>query len=84
LNRSDILPDSTVGSALAWAREKLALADTESPQLTAELLLRHVLGWDRSRILTYPESALTAECIAELAGLVIRRCLGEPLQYITG
>jgi release factor glutamine methyltransferase len=84
LDRSEILPDSTVGSALAWAREKLAQAAIESPQLTAELLLRHVLGWDRARVLTYPETAVTAGRFTELAGLVTRRCAGEPLQYITG
>jgi release factor glutamine methyltransferase len=84
LDRPEILPDATVGSALAWAREKLAQASAESPQLTAELLLRHVLGWDRARVLTHPESALTEVCSAELAVLVARRCAGEPLQYITG
>jgi release factor glutamine methyltransferase len=80
----EFLPDATVGSALAWARARFARASIESPQRTAEILLGHILAWDRVRILAHPEVLLPAPSLAELTVLVARRCAGEPLQYITG
>jgi release factor glutamine methyltransferase len=76
--------NSTVGWALSRARRELARANIESPQLTAELLLTHVLGWNRVRLLTHPEMPLPDGARDRLAGLIKRRCAGEPLEYILG
>jgi release factor glutamine methyltransferase len=74
----------TIGSARAWAAQKLKLAGVESATLTADLLLGHVVGWDRVRLLSRPEVALRAEAMERLKELVQRRLQGEPLQYLTG
>jgi release factor glutamine methyltransferase len=73
-----------VGSALKWAVPELLRNRVESPRRTAELLLGHVLGWDRTRVLAHPESTLLSEIVYQFAALVRRRAEGEPLQYITG
>ena len=53
-------------------------------RIDAELLLSHVLGMDRARVIAFPETALTegqAERLNRLAG---RRRRQEPLAYILG
>jgi release factor glutamine methyltransferase len=74
----------TVGSARAWALEELKKAGVGSAALTADLLLGHVLGWERVRVLSRPESALSTRMREAFANLVRRRIRGEPLQYLTG
>ncbi len=75
---------STVGSVLKRAVHALREAGVESPRLTAELLVAHVLGWDRVRVLSHgevPVDARTADAVAELVG----HCCGcVPLQHLTG
>ncbi len=59
-------------------------AGVESAALTADLLLGHVLGWSRARVLTHPEDTLPAADAERFEALVRRRLGGEPLQYLTG
>ncbi len=73
-----------VDSALAWAVLVLTRGKVDAPRLTAELLLGHVLNWERVRVVAHPDDALSAETSAEFHRLVERRAAGEPLQYITG
>ena len=40
----------TISDALAWATDQLR-ATSDTPRLDAELLLAHVLGWPRARLL---------------------------------
>jgi release factor glutamine methyltransferase len=77
-------PCPTVQTALAWALPRLLESGIEAPRLTAELLLAHVLGWERVRILSHPDDALSAGSLSRFQELVRRRSLGEPLQYLTG
>ena len=49
----------TVSRALRTARARLNAAGLETPGLDAEVLLRFVLGWDRTQILTRPETELS-------------------------
>lgn len=56
----------------------------ESPEITADLLIGFVLGWDRVRVLSHPEHLLEEGARKLLANLVSRRIHGEPLQYLTG
>lgn len=72
----------TVQTALAQAVQEMA--NVEAPRLTAELLLGHVLGWDRVRILSNLRAPLAEEHANRFQALVQRRAGGEPLQYITG
>src|SRR4051812_30911115 len=63
------------------AMTRLAAAGVDSPRLEAQVLASHVLGVERSWLLTHPEHELN-----ELAGeaLLQRREQHEPLAYILG
>jgi len=63
-------PSLRVSDALRLAEEHLALGGVPNPELDSELLLRHVLGWDRARLLANPERVLTCEEQAEYLGHV--------------
>jgi release factor glutamine methyltransferase len=57
--------------------------DVESPLVNAELLLGSVLGLDRTALYRRTEGLSTSE--ARLFGRALcRRCVGTPLQHITG
>ena len=69
---------ATLGEAIGHARG-LGLE-----RLDAELLLTHVCGIPRSRIVARPEQVLAADCVERFLALVDRRASGEPLAYLTG
>ena len=71
------------GDTLARARETLEAA-SGTPRLDAEILLGHVLGWHRARLLAHPGTPLDAAATARFDALVARRCGGEPIAYLTG
>lgn len=75
---------SSVDVAIQQAVEQLQAAGCESPRLDAELLLAHVLGEERARLLAHPERALTAAEWERFAALLARRRVREPLAYILG
>ncbi|MBO9604779.1 MAG: peptide chain release factor N(5)-glutamine methyltransferase [Paenibacillaceae bacterium] len=50
----------------------------------AELLLQHLLGWDRTGLLLRWAEPFPAELAARWERLLARKAAGEPLQYITG
>jgi len=55
----------------------------ESPDVAAETLLMHVLGVDRATLHTRTEGLTTAE--ARMVGRALcQRCVGTPLQHLTG
>ena len=56
----------------------------ESPRLTIELLLAHLLKKKRLDLYMEFERELDETTLAKLRELVKRRSAGEPLQYITG
>jgi release factor glutamine methyltransferase len=64
------------------ATAELAAAGVAAPRVDAELLLAHVLGIPRSRLLLAPEPGpADAE---RFVALVRRRAAREPLQHLTG
>ncbi|MFI5059488.1 MAG: peptide chain release factor N(5)-glutamine methyltransferase [Candidatus Acidiferrales bacterium] len=71
---------TTLKQGLAQLRE----AHVPSFTLSAELLLLHVLGRDRTWIYAHPEETISAEDEARYFALVARRAAGEPTQYLTG
>jgi release factor glutamine methyltransferase len=56
----------------------------ESPRLTIELLLAHLLKKKRMQLYLEFERDLDEKTLEALRGMVKRRVAGEPLQYITG
>jgi release factor glutamine methyltransferase len=69
--------------ALAEATERLEDV-TDSPQLDAELLLRHVTGLGRTQLFLRYEQPLTPDYLDAYEALVARREAGEPIPYILG
>ena len=72
----------TGGSLVADAVRRLADAGVASPEADAEILLAHVLGTDRSRLVLVDEVADGDR--ATYDALVGRRAAREPLQHLTG
>jgi release factor glutamine methyltransferase len=74
---------ASAGETLQAARARLA-ASSQNPRLDAEVLLAHVLGWDRTALLTHPERLLSPAEADHFENLLRRRLASEPIQYITG
>lgn len=72
----------TVRAELAAATAELAAAGLDSARVEAELLLSHVLGASRSRLLV--TETLSPQAAARLRELVSRRVTGVPVQHLTG
>ncbi len=75
---------ATIWIALRRAAEALERAGVDSPSLTAEVLMAHVLGQDRSGILGHIQDPISPDAYRTFAALVHKREAGEPLQYLTG
>src|SRR6185437_10210791 len=66
---------------LAEAAARLQSAGVAQSRLTAELLLAHALGRERSYLYAHPEETPDP---ASFLDLIARRVAGEPMQYLTG
>jgi release factor glutamine methyltransferase len=76
---------SSVRDALEGACTAIAAAGCETPRLDAELIVAHVLGVRRERLLTEPDLAVPAELVRPLQEAIRRRAIErEPVAYITG
>ena len=64
--------------------DSVALPDSPTARLDAELLLAAALGKPRSYLRTWPEHEPGAEQLAAFAALLERRRAGEPVAYILG
>lgn len=69
-------------AAVSKAATLLAEAKVSSPQVDAELLLAHVLGVERSQLITITQ--ISGEQLADYEDLVARRANRVPLQHLTG
>lgn len=65
------------------AANYLSRHDVESPLPTAEILLAKVLGTDRAGLYTRNEGLSTAEA-KRFGRALCQRCVGVPLQHLTG
>jgi release factor glutamine methyltransferase len=74
----------TVQALLADGIWALAGAKVEAPRLTAQLLMAHVLGWERVRVLSHGDDPVAGPAAERFRALVRRSSAGEPLQYLTG
>ena len=55
-----------------------------TPDLDAEWLLTHVIGFGRARLRSHPEDPVDERAIALYMRLLERRATGEPLAYVMG
>jgi release factor glutamine methyltransferase len=74
----------TADTLLLAGAARLAEAGIETPRLDAELLLRHVLGWDRARLIAAGATPIDAGSQEGYLQLVAERALRRPLQHLTG
>ena len=74
----------TIAQALERTASTLRQAGVPTPELDAELLLRHVLRWDRARLLTEGGSPLPEGARGRFDALVHERASRRPLQHLLG
>lgn len=77
-------PDASVAAVLPAALAALTQAGTDSPRLTAEALLAHVLGLTRAQLLARPELRVADAPRRRFDALLDRAARGEPLAYLLG
>jgi len=69
---------------LNWITEHLTEKDIDSPRLSAELLLSHVLGLKRIELYTQFDKPVGKEQLDRLRDLVKRAAQHEPVAYLVG
>lgn len=74
----------TVLRVLEWTQKYLRKKDIPNPRLESELLLSHILGFDRVGLYLNYDMALSSRELEGFRRVIERRITGEPLQYITG
>lgn len=74
----------TIAEALRKASQRLAGAGVGTPGLDADLLLRHVLGWDQARLVASADESVPLDSATRFEALVARRSQRVPLQHLTG
>lgn len=74
----------TIAKALRDATIRLATLPRASPRLEAELLLSDATGFERTRLVAWPETEIPDAEMARFQSMVARRLTGEPIAYIRG
>lgn len=74
----------TTRRLLAWMTDAFAKRGLDSPRLSGEILLAHVLQTQRLRLYTDPDREAAPFELEALRGLVGRALKHEPIQYLTG
>jgi release factor glutamine methyltransferase len=80
------LPEVAVASVASALRDATALLGgaSDTPRLDAELLLAHVLGVDRARLVVDGRRPLDPAALHDFSALIRRRGAREPVAYIVG
>ncbi len=74
----------TVLRLINWTREYFAAGGLGEPRLAAEVLLAHVLGWERIDLYTRFEHEPAPDELASFRELVARARRHEPVAYLVG
>ncbi|MCT4535712.1 peptide chain release factor N(5)-glutamine methyltransferase [Halodesulfovibrio sp.] len=74
----------TIQSTLTAFSEYLSGKAVDSPRLSAELVLRKILGISRLDILINSDRKISEDEFAQMEPLILRRGTGEPAAYIMG
>jgi len=74
----------TIGRLITWTADFLKRRGSDSPRLDAEVMLAHVLDWQRVQLYTHFEEELSEGSRARFRELVRRRADGSPVAYLVG
>jgi release factor glutamine methyltransferase len=74
----------TVGRLLNWTTDYLKRSGSESPRLDAEVMLAHVLKWQRVQLYTHFDNDVGEQSRSDFRELVRRRAQGAPVAYLVG
>jgi len=74
----------TISQAIAEGARRFHFSGIEQERRTAGVLLCHVMGIDRTHLLTKSEEQIDQTRYNAYLALVDRRIAGEPVQYLTG
>jgi release factor glutamine methyltransferase len=74
----------TVGRLLSWTTGFLKRQGSETPRLDAEVMLAHVLAWERVQLYTHFEQEVDEAVRTSYRTLVRRRAEGAPVAYLVG
>src|SRR3984893_1806442 len=74
----------TVGRLLTWTADYLKRRGSESPRLDAEVMLAHVLEWQRVQVYTHFDEAVGERSRGGFRELIRRRAKGTPVAYLVG
>lgn len=75
-----------IASIKLWIENSIASLDSvsESPRLDVELLAAHVLGKNRSWLLSHADQLLTLDQLSTVDDLLLKEISGTPLPYLLG
>lgn len=74
----------SIGSIIRNARDRLRRAGVDTPGLDAELLVGHVLGYDRIELRVHDTAMVAPDDARAIDELISRREAREPVQYLLG
>ncbi|MGQ0507871.1 MAG: peptide chain release factor N(5)-glutamine methyltransferase [Myxococcaceae bacterium] len=74
----------TLRKLLTWTSSHFEKKGIDSPRLTAEILLAHLLKLNRVQLYIQLDKPLSKPELATFRALIERRIAGEPTQYLTG
>lgn len=74
----------TVGRLLTWTTDYLKRSGAESPRLDAEVMLAHVLEWQRVQLYTHFDDEVGERSRGGFRELIRRRAQGTPVAYLVG
>ena len=80
----EIAASNTIADALRRGKKRLSSTGTQTPGLDAEVLLRFVLGIDRTALFVRLPDPIAADYLAAYDGLLEERACGIPVAYLTG
>lgn len=75
---------TTIREALAEGAREIEDSDPQNNRRAARILLAHVLGASKERLIARPDDEITDHQQGMYLELISRRARGEPLQYLTG
>jgi release factor glutamine methyltransferase len=79
-----VTPPWTILAVLNWTTQRFAEQGLASPRLDAEVLLAHVLGYERIALYTRFDQPLVEAELTAYRELIRRRLHSEPVAYLTG